>query len=469
MQSEVSPEPSSAAALPKVRAHSDFDSCARYRQRIEELAEASKRPYPFGTLQFLQAYWQNDEYEALRPERQVLLLTAWDEERLIGLLPLRRVRARVRGVRFWKLELLATHEIDRPLIVCEPRDEQRCSDAFFDHLVHRRDWDLLEIIDQDADSPLARPATDLIGFPRFLVRHLDSQSYAAVPVKWPDPSAYFHSLKSKMRSNIGRQVRNLCKAGVVTYVRSEDPKNLPQMLQLYLELEKQSWKSKAAVGIGRNPRRVALFEELLRPEQPMAMSVEFVVLDGSPVVGMVSGAFGDALYAFETAYADEHQQLGPGALMLMMGMCRAINRPYRFYGLMHSFSYFKQRWGADLHPTRIVRISRVGTVPFFLDVVSRLKAKIRHLSERIPRFAATAAKYAAAATAKYNASRHAVFANSPAADPDADRDPAADPDFAPNRDPDPTWYDRVRALPGQIEVLDLAALESRLPFPCQGE
>jgi CelD/BcsL family acetyltransferase involved in cellulose biosynthesis len=444
VQCEVYSEPSIGAALPKVRAHLDFDSCILWSQRIEEMAAASKRPYPFGTLQFLQAYWRNDEYEAQSPEREVLLLTAWDQERLVGFLPLRRSRARLRGVRFWKLELLATHDIDRPLILCEPRDEQRCSRAFFEHLVHRSDWDLLEFIDQEADSPLASPPADLIGFPDFLVRHLDSQSYATVPIQWPDASAYFRSLKSKMRSNIGRQVRNLCKAGQVTYVRSEDPTNLRQMLQLYLELENQSWKSKAAVGIGRNPRRVALFEELLRPEQPMSLSIEFVVLDGSPVAGMVSGAFGDTLYALETAYSDGHQQLGPGALMLMMGMCRAINRPFRFYGLMHGFSYFKQRWGADLHPTQIVRISRVGTVPFFLDVASRLKAKIeQELSERMPRLGDTAA-------AKFNASRHEVLADSPTP--------------APNRNP--TWHDQIRALPGQIEILDLAALETQLPFSC---
>src|SRR5512143_3502045 len=91
---------------------------------IAELNLLSRRPSPFQTLEYFATHLAHDEFDL--PDARPRFLVAFDGERPIGVLPLRDRRERLLGLRRTRLELLTTHDADRPTVIARAEDEQRC-------------------------------------------------------------------------------------------------------------------------------------------------------------------------------------------------------------------------------------------------------------------------------------------------------------------------------------------------------
>jgi hypothetical protein len=159
-------------------------------------------------------------------------------------------------------------------------------------------------------------------------------------------------------------MRSLLAAGQVEYLCSADPAVTPALFEIYQGIERRSWKSGAGTAIGRDPHWNASFGELLEAHQPMLVSIHIVLLDGVPVAGLITGAFGEGLYALDIVFDDSLRRLAPGSAVLLMGLRQAINGRFTFLNLLSGFAYFKLRWQADMSGTCNAQIYRVGT-PFY--------------------------------------------------------------------------------------------------------
>ncbi len=353
----------------EVRCFGTLKDAAFLREEVNALNLVGKRPDPFSTFEFFETFLAHDEGATEGRGLNLWFLTAFDAGQLVGYLALKQVTHRVFGMRASKLDFLVAHDADGPQLVARPEHALAVSAAFYAHILARQDeWTFLEFRQQDAASSLFPPpaAAELGGYS---VRQWPGMDNGTIQVCWDTLDSYFSSLSKKFRSNVSRQMRSLLAAGNVEYLSSSDPAVTPALFELYQGIEQRSWKANAGPLIGRHALWADHFADLLAARQPMHVAMHILLLDGVPVAGLITGAFGAGLYALHIAFDESVSGLAPGSAMLLMGMRQAIEGRYAFLNLLSGFGYFKVRWRAQMSATQTAQIYRIGT-PFFWHRVS---------------------------------------------------------------------------------------------------
>jgi len=347
-----------------VHCASSLEELAPEREQLNAINRASRLPDPFSTFEFYEIYFEHDEFLRHGVDTQLWFLTIREDGRIIGYLPLRRVRDRALGIPCWKLEFFATHDNDRPHLVARPDHEERCRDCVYRWLQQRkREWSFLELKQQAADSILCQAAA--FSAPRYYVRCFPNLENSSIHIRWKTLRDWFGELSQNMRHNLGRQFRALAALGRLEHLASADPAATPLLLELYRTIEARSWKACADATISRSPRRMEFFGQLLGPRSPLRVRIDLLLLDGVPVAGLLCGAFENRLYALHGVFDDGYAKAGPGGSVLLFGMREAIEGGYLCFNLLSGFSYYKTRWLAEVTKTHSVQIFRVGRPHFF--------------------------------------------------------------------------------------------------------
>jgi CelD/BcsL family acetyltransferase involved in cellulose biosynthesis len=358
-----------SGVAPAVEACRSLEALRPHGPALDALNLASRRPSPFETLEYLEAFLGHDEHAVAGQAPLVLLLQ--DAGVTIGWVALRVLRERVLGRPSSRITFLTTHDVDRPSLVCRPEDEGRCAEAAWRHLLEREGADAIELMAQDERAALLPSGR---AFPGWRVRTFDSIPNSTIPIPATTPADWFRALGKKHRTNVGRLGRRLLAAGRVELLTARHPDDLDAFLDLYLDVERRSWKGAAAAGIGRDPVRVALFRSQCRPGRAVAPVIHLVTLDGVPLAAMFGVEFAGSLYAREITFDEGYADLAPGHLLMLLAVGDAMARGLSAVNLLGYFGYYKGRWGAVVTPTRGIQLLRRWSPPWaaaWLQAVAR--------------------------------------------------------------------------------------------------
>lgn len=320
----------------------------RYAGEIDRLNLASARPNPFLSAAFLTCYASYSDHYTPGQEERLFLIRDGDE--LIGCAPMRRSRQGLGGGRY---RLLGPLDTDRPGILSSPEDQHRVASALVRHLcVHERGWGMVEFFGQQRGNALHLASHAAAGA-RFRTRDIELEPYNEIPLTCHDLSAYYRSLSSKMRSNIGRQTRRLFSNGDPELVLADGPQATSAWFDAYCDLDGRSWKRGTDASIQRHARRVRFYREIAAARGGLDPSFIGVVRGGALIAGLLVGSNQTASPGFhgawclEMAYDQSQAELGPGQLLLLLAVAEAMRRGDRHLSFMQNFSYYKHRWKAD--------------------------------------------------------------------------------------------------------------------------
>ncbi len=360
----------------RVEALRAWEDVAPLREAIDALNLRSRRPCPFSTFEYLETFLAHDEYRSAGHPTQLLFLAALEGEQLIGYLPLTKARERLWGLPFGRIGLLVSHDTDRPHLVARTEDEARCSRAFFEHLLEReRGWSFLELALQDDASGLNEPPK--VSPLRFYVRRFETMPNTSMPLPYTSTERYLAAVSSSFRRNVQRATRRLDTVGTLEFVRSDDDRARWSLLELYLDLERRSWKAEARAGIDRSPARVDFFRALAVPGQPLALGFEFLLLDGVPVAGGINGTFAGNRHGLEMSFDRAYDGLGPGNVFSVLSIDSALRTGLRAYNVDGNYAYYKARMGGVVTPTHAVQVYRVGSLPWLKARAGALRRRLR--------------------------------------------------------------------------------------------
>jgi CelD/BcsL family acetyltransferase involved in cellulose biosynthesis len=361
--------------VPTVHCARSLDELAGERDQLDAINRESRLPDLFSTFEFYQVYFQHDEFYRHGVETELWFLTVRDEGRIIGYLPLRRVRERVLGLPSTRVEFFATHDNDRPHLVSRPADEERCRDAVLGWLrEHRREWSFLELKQQPAQSILCQ--AEAFSGRRYCLRRFPNLDNGTIHVRWSTLREWHKSLSHKMRNNIGRQFRLLNSLGHLEHLASSDPAATPLLFELFLGIEPRSWKAGAGATLARSPRRLEFFRRLFDPRTPWRMRVDLVLLDGIPIAGIIGAAFEKRFYAIHIAFDDAYGKASPGGAALTLALRHAIESGHLCFNMLSGFSYYKTRWQAEVTPTHSFQVCKVGSARFLRAMLGELRRAI---------------------------------------------------------------------------------------------
>lgn len=347
------------------------------------LNECSPRPSPFFTPEYIQTYLtHNERYSRSQIEAFFLLARSPKSREIVAALPLKRVWDRSQLVPFRRIEFLVGTEIDLPPLLAAPDEQLPAARAMLRALVrllHRAS--LVELIHQPSHSPLYQ-AKDAARAPWADVRHSKGMPISSIRPQHADLGAYFHSLSHKMRSNVSRLARRLFSQGHLTYLTASAPDATADLLEVYLDVEDRSWKVGTDASLRRHPVRVEMYRKLLRGPGKVRYHIDVLLLNEVPIAAQLSMQFHRTLFAMETCYDETYGDFGPGNLMLLLAVHRALELQVDEISLHGHFEYYKHRWLADTLETRDVRILRKGSVPHARAVAGAALRRVRGEADR---------------------------------------------------------------------------------------
>jgi hypothetical protein len=351
----------------------------RFASVIDRLNLASAHPNPFLSSAFLLCYALRSEYHT--PGREECLFLFREGDRLVGCAPMRRSIDRRRGVRF---QFLAPSETTSPGILSAPEDEARVAAALIRYICDiEKGWGMLELVTQRPEATL-RLAVHAAANRRFRARDISVAPHNEISVVWKDLNDYFQSLAKKMRSNLSRQARRLFRAGQTELILAEGGQAVTAWLDAYCDLDRRSWKHGTAASIQRHPRRVRFYREIASGRAGFDPEFIGIVLDGVLIAGLLVGSNATASTEFhgawclETAYDQSRADLGPGQLLLLLAVGRAIDKGHRHLSLLQNFAYFKHRWAAE--PIDVVNVQLIRRLS-----LHNLFASLGELRRKLPR------------------------------------------------------------------------------------
>lgn len=365
-----------------VEALRSLSELGRLREELDALDAVARRPSPFATVEYIEAFLAHDEYGTR--EDELLALVAREDGHVVGWLPLRKHRARAGRVPFGRIGVLVSHDTDRPCVVARREDEERVARAFWDYLLRReRGWSLVELAMQDDTSAL-RHVPPLAPW-RFWTRRFENMPVSCIPMHG-SLEAYYDALHTNERHNVRRSIKRTLDAGRVECACGDDPRATRELLGLYLDVERRSWKEAARAGVRRDPRRVAFFEALCDARQPMHLGVDLLLLDDLPIAGNVTGAYGDVLYGLEMCFDEDYEALACGRFASLLVIRRAVAMGAREINMNGNYAYYKARVGAEVTPTFAVQVFRVGSVPWLKARAGDALRALRKREEKPPEF-----------------------------------------------------------------------------------
>jgi hypothetical protein len=355
----------------------------RFSSVIDRLNLASAHPNPFLSSAFLRCYALRVEYHT--PGREERLFLIRDGDRLIGCAPMRRSIDRGRGARF---QFLAPRDTAGPGILCAPEDEARVAAALIRYICDiEKGWGMLELVTQRPEAKL-RLAVHAAANREFRARDISVAPHNEISVAWKDLNEYFQSLAKKMRSNLSRQARRLFRAGETELILAEGAQAVTAWFDAYCDLDRRSWKHDTAASIERHPRRVRFYREIAAGRAGFDPEFIGIVLDGVLIAGLLIGSNATmspqfhGAWCLETAYDQSRADLGPGQLLLLLAVGRAIDKGHRHLSLLQNFSYFKHRWAAEPIDVVNVQLIRRSSLHNLVASLGELRRKLPGRQQR---------------------------------------------------------------------------------------
>lgn len=355
---------------------------------INALNLSSARPSLYLSADFLRCLARNTE--VCPSSDDVRLYTVWENDRLIGCLPLRLAVDRFGPLRGSRLCFLAPVAMEQLGILAAPGDEERVAHALVRHLRDREAHvGMLELVGQTAESALSR-AMHQAANDRFRVRDFDESPYSEIAVAWPDIKSYFDSLSSSWRRNVARCARLLLAADKPELVFAEGAQATTAWFEAYLDLESRSWKHLSSAAITHHAHRVAYHRNLVGGQGGYTPSFIGILIDGFLVAGTLNGSNTDApvhargVWGFEMAYDASYADLGPGILLDLLLVHTAIQREEKFVNLLNGFADYKRRWKAEVMAVKKVQLIRRWSLHNLRgtagDLMRQLRARMRRKS-----------------------------------------------------------------------------------------
>ncbi|MBX5483738.1 MAG: GNAT family N-acetyltransferase [Myxococcaceae bacterium] len=277
---------------------------------------------------------------------RVLTLRAQDGT-LQAVLPLIERRTRMYGVPLRELCAAANlHSCRFDLIA---RDPKRAAEAFFDHLVQDRSWDLIRLTDVPeggkAFALLAHAAA--CGHPTGVWQSLQSP-YIPLP---DTPAALMDRLDSKFKANLRRRRKRLEEKGRVTFERVEGGAQLAAFLEEGLRLEQSGWKGRGGTAIAQDEATRGFYSELARNAEHLGvLALWFMRLDGRAVGFHYALQYAGRYLLLKPAYDEAIRECSPGQLLMEEVVKDCIGRGLPEFDFLGPDMPWKRDWTDHVRP-----------------------------------------------------------------------------------------------------------------------
>lgn len=320
----------------------DVEGFPSLEERWQELLQASPRGNIFLTPQWQKAWWQ--EFGA---GRESLLLSVRRGAELVGIAPLMRQGDTISFIG-------DTDVCDyMDFIACQGQ-ESAFSAVLLDYLEAMK-WHSLDLhcllpysIALSHFAPLARERGYLVE-----IRRDDVSPQVVLPRSWEE---YLSQLSGKDRRELRRKLRRLSQAGSAHYYTVEDRNRLPQDLEDFFRLFKQSGSDKTGF---MTSQREGFFRAMAHSlAEKGYLRLSFLEVEGVRVATALCFDYGNELYLYNSGYDPAYSSLSVGLLLKVFCLKEGIIMGRRRFDFLRGAEDYKYNLGGQdvpLHRCLVLR------------------------------------------------------------------------------------------------------------------
>ena len=328
------------------------------RDEWDGVVLSSARPSIYAAWDFLDASWTH--FAAPRGD-ELAAFVVRDGGRAIGVAGYRLARRWPPLVGLRRLCALGSWESDRPAPAFESGRESESAAALLEGLEScGAEWDVLDWCWAPVEHHFtgALRAWARASAARQLAEEERSASAVVeLPESWEE---YLARWKHSERSSLRRHEKRLTRLGAWEGETYESETDILRGLELFLAIEARSWKPAQRQGVGRSPRIVAFYRDLLvRLARQGRACVSLLRAGPEWLSGEISLRLGDTFWGYQTAYDSRFRQVAPGVIIKTLAFQKAIRDGARRYELMALFPEDKRHWTPIFQPNAKICVRRL--------------------------------------------------------------------------------------------------------------
>jgi CelD/BcsL family acetyltransferase involved in cellulose biosynthesis len=182
-----------------IRSLEEFESL---QNQWDELFKACSKQTVFLTWEWLTAWWKH-----WQPDKELWLITAWSEGKLVGAAPLMKTVVRKYGLKYRLIHSLGAPNTDESDFFTLGNDPEILG-ALCDYLQSQRSlWDALELNELHVENPAAKFVGSYFAARGCIIRtKLNTHYHIPIAETW---DGYWKKLSKNLRHNIERRLRRV--------------------------------------------------------------------------------------------------------------------------------------------------------------------------------------------------------------------------------------------------------------------
>lgn len=297
---------------------------AAHRRDWEALFDRCPQPSPAQSYAWTSAYLRY----ALAPAERWICLLAFDQEQLVGALPLMRGQRwglRRAGVQHFKGLFDPFHTVEADALIAPGADA--VLPALLRHL--RRSFRalpavvLLRVPAADEEKP--RAGSGCRAGASCVERLADQEAFIPLAA---DHATYQDRLRAKFRREIKRQERRLKEQAPVVYRLRENTASNLANLQCFAEIEDSGWKGAEGTSIQSHAQDLALFAQATEAfDERGWMEWGFLNAGDETIAAHLAVLIDRRLFLWKVAYREDYAAYAPSNLLLYRLIESLAERP----------------------------------------------------------------------------------------------------------------------------------------------
>jgi CelD/BcsL family acetyltransferase involved in cellulose biosynthesis len=335
----------------RIRVIRDLAEFARLERDWTCLISDSPYTAPYYSWQWSQIAWRAFCGDQNGSKQRTLHIVVVEDAtgRTLAIAPFMREMTRLRGLPIRQLAFTPDLAPRRSFLFRNGVSKSEAVAAIAEHLAAcRNQWDMMTLIGLEEDAANLALIEEGLRASNLPVVRLDAFNTPYIDIGDDFQKFLRESLSRSRRQSVGRKVRRLCEQNF-RIVEFTKPEEMPNAIAMFLEVCRASWKAKAGVDITSSAARTQFFSEIAGHYASEGRTrIWLAVLDEQPIAVELHVTDGNKLYFMETDFAQSHEKLSPGTVLLYKVLEQIHSEPVEEFDFGGRTFDYKLKWATGV-------------------------------------------------------------------------------------------------------------------------
>ena len=338
---------------------------------------------------FYRPEWMLAYLNAFDPKAQVTVISAWDGDRLRGVLPLMRQRTWISGLPATTVTVPANvHCFRVGLPICPGAEGKDVLRSLWQAMKELPDWNVF-----DASNVMESNGVDqlvaLARVDKFPVARKRTSQTLYLPIAAPSNKSgkekdqqppWMAGTRPKFRSHLRRSRRQLEEQGgtlALKHCSTADPAALAN----FYDLEGSGWKGEEGTAIKCDARTRQFYDSIAQAAAKAGyLSLDFLELNDKPIAGHFGFNFRGRYLLSKAGYNEDYRRYGPGQLLVNEILNETLQRGLHEFDFVGPATWDESRWASARRTSYRVFIFRKN---WYGELLHELRISARDMVRRL--------------------------------------------------------------------------------------